>query len=851
MSNTIQKRKSIPGDTGSSVYDLNLFLTDAQLKAEIEKCEYCEDKPCMGACPCDCSPTDFIKAVSIGEPSDVMRSAALIMGKNPLGGVCGQTCPDKHCMAACVHKKFDSPVSIPAVQATIIQKAKELGVMPKMDKPKSNGKKVAVIGAGAAGLGAASLLAQRGYGVTLFEKDSVPGGMCNLIPDYRLDKKVLKTDIEWVLRLGDIALKTGETVDAPESLLKKGFDAVVVAAGLWVPLLPGTPNEDKAIAGIPYLKEPGKFDVSGNVAVIGGGATAFDCAMTALVRGAKRVELFALENLSEMPLSAKEMEELVRSGIEVSGRTRVTKILCDGAKVTGLSTVKVRLKDGQKFSLKAIEPVPGSDSTRNDINKVIIAIGARSAFKKGDNPAVFYAGDCVEGPTTVVEASAAGKNTAEQVDAYLNKKPLPTFKRNANGFVKSTAQIPGYNFRPVSLETEFFGRKIKSPFLLSAAPPSDGFDQMKKAYEAGWAGGIMKTSFDNVPIHIPGEYMFQFGDRTYANCDNVSGHSLERVCKEVEKLIKQFPDRMTMASTGGPVSGKDDADRKGWASNTKKLENAGVMAIEYSLSCPQGGDGTEGDIVSQNAALSQKIITWILESGDGNIPKIFKLTGAVTSMAVIVAAIKEVFDKFPNKKAGITLANTFPTLAFRKGAKKEWEDGIIVGMSGEGALNISYLSLAKAAPLGVEISGNGGPMTYKAAADFLALGCKTVQFCTMPTKMGYRIIDDLESGVSHLMAARGIKSMKQLIGVALPNPVADFMALSPVKKISHADHELCVRCGNCKRCPYLAIGFNKDGYPVTDPERCVGCRMCNYLCFVGALGMRERTKEEAAALKEN
>jgi dihydropyrimidine dehydrogenase (NAD+) subunit PreA len=195
-----------------------------------------------------------------------------------------------------------------------------------------------------------------------------------------------------------------------------------------------------------------------------------------------------------------------------------------------------------------------------------------------------------------------------------------------------------------------------------------------------------------------------------------------------------------MASTGGPVSGDDEQDMKGWQSNTLKLENAGAMAIEYSLSCPQGGDGTEGDIVSQNAQLSQKIISWILEIGDGNIPKIFKLTGAVTSIEAILLAIKKTFNMYPDKKAGITLANTFPTMAFRKGNNKEWEEGVIVGMAGAGALNISYLSLAKAAPVGIEISGNGGPMTYKEAADFLALGCKTVQFCSMPTKMGYNMV---------------------------------------------------------------------------------------------------------------
>ncbi len=851
MNGVIKKRNTIPGDPGNSVYDLNLFLTDSQMQAELEKCEYCEEKPCMKACPCDCSPTDFIKAVSVGEPSDIMRSAALIMGKNPLGGICGQTCPEKHCMDACVHDKFDSPVNIPAVQATIIEKAKLLNVMPKLVKSEPNGKKVAVIGSGPAGLGAASLLTQRGYAITIFEKEKTAGGMCNLIPEFRLDKNVLETDIEWIMKLGNIKFIPGREIDDPELLLTDGFDAVVVAAGLWVTILPGIQNEDRAIPGISFLQKPDDYDISGNVAVIGGGATAFDCSMIAMIRGADNVEIFALENLSEMPLGKKEMDTLIKSGIDVNTRIQVDEILCEDNRVNGISTSKVKLKKEQTFSLEAIETIPDSKMTRNDIDKVIIAIGTKPTIKTIKNPAIFFAGDCIEGPTTVVEASAAGKNAGEQVDAYLKKNDIPQFERNSNGCVKSIVRIPGYDFLPVDLKTDFFGRQISSPFLLSAAPPTDGFDQMKKAYEAGWPGAIMKTSFDNIPIHIPTEYMFKFTESTFANCDNVSGHQLDRVCKEVEELVSLFPDRMTMASTGGPVSGDDEQDMKGWQSNTLKLENAGAMAIEYSLSCPQGGDGTEGDIVSQNAQLSQKIISWILEIGDGNIPKIFKLTGAVTSIEAILLAIKETLDMYPDKKAGITLANTFPTMAFRKGNNKEWEEGVIVGMAGAGALNISYLSLAKAAPIGIEISGNGGPMTYKEAADFLALGCKTVQFCSMPTKMGYNIIDDLNSGLSHLMASRGIKSVQELIGIALPEPITDFMDLSPAKKISISDHDLCVQCGNCLRCPYLAISKDQDGYPVTDPEMCIGCKMCNYLCFVGALSMRERTPEELAVLRED
>lgn len=142
-------------------------------------------------------------------------------------------------------------------------------------------------------------------------------------------------------------------------------------------------------------------------------------------------------------------------------------------------------------------------------------------------------------------------------------------------------------------------------------------------------------------------------------------------------------DRLTIGSTGGPVSGQDESDRTDWQSNTKKLEASGAMGIEYSLSCPQGGDGTEGDMVSQNAELTAKITDWIMEIGDPDIPKLFKLTAAVTSIVPILRAIRGVLDRYPNKRAGITLANSFPTLAFRPSTGRRWEEGVVVGMSGE------------------------------------------------------------------------------------------------------------------------------------------------------------------------
>ena len=822
------------------------FLTDAQLKYEIEKCENCEEKPCMEACPAGVSPMDFILACKVGLPSDFRRAAARILTANPLGGICGITCPDTLCMAACVYKDLNRPVNIPAIQATIVERAKKMGAMPSLIEAEENGRRVAIMGAGPSGLAAAAALARRGYSLTIVERGDKPGGMCLYIPPSRLPREVVESDIEYLLSFGDMALKTGVRVSDPRELLDQGFDAVAVCTGLDTPLGLGVDNDDLAVSGLAYLENPSAYPMPGNVAVIGGGATALDCAVTAVENGAGRVELIALENLKEMPLTTDERRALLDYNIEVSGRTRVTKILRKGGRVAGLGTINVTLPPGREFSLEDLSDIPGTECTRCEFRHVIISIGAMSSFERVNHAAVFYAGDLVNGPTTVVEAVASGKNVAAMIHGFLKGEQAPEIESQ----VRSSYILEGWKPRPVSLRTDFFGRTIKSPFLLSAAPPTDGLDQMKAAYRAGWPGGIMKTAFDGLPIHIPAMYMHVFSSNTYGNCDNVSGHSLDRVCREVETLIKEYPDRLTMASTGGSVTGDDESDSRSWQGNTEKLESAGVMGIEYSLSCPQGGEGTEGDIVSQSAALTAKIVDWVMEVSDPETPKIFKLTGAVTSIEAIMLAIKGVLDEYPGRKAGVTLANTFPTVMFRQGDKPTWEEGIIVGMSGEGILPISYLTLAKAVGAGVPISGNGGPMDYKAAADFLALGAKTVQFCTLVMKYGYGVIDHIEEGVSHLMLDRGIGSMAELIGRALPHPITDFMDLTPKKAVSDVNEELCLSCGNCTRCPYLAITLDEDKHPVTDASKCIGCGICAMKCFSGALYLRERTEEEVAALSE-
>ncbi len=815
------------------------FLTEAQFQTEIDRCLFCEEMPCMDACPVSCSPAEFIKAVKNGEDSDIKRATTIILSKNILGGICGSVCPDYHCMAACSRETFDNPIKIPDVQAKIIQKGKELDFKPQFEQGENVKKKVGLIGGGPAGIACANILAQYGVNVDIFEREDKLGGMCQFIPENRLAANVLESDLENALKHDNIRVYNKTSIVDLDKFSKM-YDAVVIASGQDQAIKLNIHGKELAHDWKSFLSLE-KLESEGRFAIIGGGAVAMDCAMKAIDSNAETVDFFTLENLSEMRLDSREQKELLHNNFGNYFRTIVKEIESDDDGLK-LHCQRIRLK-GKKFDLTKIEKIPNTEFHSDFYDYVIFAVGSRVSIEtKIANEKVFTCGDLKNSATTVVEAVASGRNCAVEV--------LTEFKIKNDGKIgekhtKSYIGLKDKYIKQVSIKADFFGKELRSPFILSAAPPSDGYEQVKKAYEAGWAGAVMKTAFDDLDIHIPHDYMFEFNSETYANCDNVSEVPLRKVIDNAQRIIKEFPDRATIVSTGGPVTGHDEEDKLVWQANTKLIDSAHVHGVEYSLSCPQGGDGTEGDIVSQNAELTAKVIDWVMEVSDAEIPKLFKLTGAVTSIVPILESIKEVFNKYSNKKAGITLANSFPSVAFRKDTKKEWEDGIMVGMSGDSVKYISNLTLSKAASVGLTISGNGGTMNYKDAADFLALGCKTVQFCTAVMKDGVKVIQDLEQGLAYLMIERGIKSISELIGIALPNPILDFMDISPIKRISDVDPDLCEHCGNCTRCPYIAITLNEDKIPETDASKCIGCSICVQKCFSGALFMRERTKEEA------
>ncbi len=384
-------------------------LKPAQLKTELEKCLHCAAKPCQKACPVHCSPCDFIAAAKAG---DWQKAAELIEQQNPLAQTCGLICPDKFCQKVCVRANLDKAIKIPAVQAAIMQKARaasEFSFLPV----KRNGKKVAVIGSGPAGIGAASELLNQGFSVTVFEKNDTIGGALNLIPSERLPRDVISADWQKFAKNSNFELKLNTPITDYAALLTQGFTAVIVAVGEQTCRSLGISGEEFSISYTDYLHEPEKFAVSGNVAVVGGGEVALDCALTAKRQGGT-VEMFVRRRLSDMRMGLDDYAELIDNEINITTMTRVSKIQKQGENNLTAYTIKTRFNAAGK-----LEDIPHTETPRPDFSLIILALGSSCKEEKAYNPLIVYAGDCATGGSTAVEAVASGKAAVQKLIEQL------------------------------------------------------------------------------------------------------------------------------------------------------------------------------------------------------------------------------------------------------------------------------------------------------------------------------------------------------------------------------------------------------------------------------------------------
>ena len=432
--------------------ELTSGMTKNEALEEANRCLYCYDAPCITACPTSIPIPNFIKKIASG---NMKGSAKTIMEANPIGASCARVCPTEElCEGACVLNASTKPIKIGQLQRYATDWAMETNV-ELFKKGDSNGLKVAIIGAGPAGLSAARELSRLGYRVTMYEAEEKAGGLGRYgIVSFRLPNDVVDWEVEQVVKLG-VTIKTNTTVGvdvSPEQILKE-YDSVILAVGMGaVPQL-GIEGED--LAGVHDAIEFVKQTKTGaltedlvgkRVAVIGAGNTAIDGATCAVRLGADQVEILYRRTEKEMTAYQFEYEFAKQEGVVFKWLTAPKKIIGDETgKVVGLECVKMRLGEADADGRQRPEVVAGSEFIIK-LDAVIKAIG-QSRFVsliesfglahtygvvdinektlQTSNKKVFACGDVVfgngQGEAMVVTAAQQGKDAARIIHEQLRK----------------------------------------------------------------------------------------------------------------------------------------------------------------------------------------------------------------------------------------------------------------------------------------------------------------------------------------------------------------------------------------------------------------------------------------------
>ncbi|MCJ7521551.1 MAG: FAD-dependent oxidoreductase [Dehalococcoidia bacterium] len=411
--------------------------------------------PCQHTCPVELDCPGYIALIKEGRYEEAYK---LIRQRLPFPMSVGRVC-DHPCEVKCRRAQVDEPVSIRDLKRMAADYAYDHGISFKPPVKPRKSERVAIVGAGPAGLTAAYELNREGYNVTIFEALPVAGGMMAVaIPEYRLPKQMLNYEIENILQMG-VELKLNTRVDDIDSLFKEGYKAVFISCGAHRGDRMNIPGEDAdgVTDAIEFLRELGlgkKPVVGKRVAVVGGGNSAIDAARAALREGGEEVRILYRRELRDMPAIAEEIDAAFEEGIQVECLTAPTKVLCLNGKVSGLECIRMELKGFDSSGRRTPHPLPGSEYTIS-VDTVIEAIGQRpdTSFMKDSGievgkggtlvtdprtlatsrPGVFAGGDAVTGPKTVIWAVAAGQRAATSIIRYLAGKPLsPFIERNGH-----------------------------------------------------------------------------------------------------------------------------------------------------------------------------------------------------------------------------------------------------------------------------------------------------------------------------------------------------------------------------------------------------------------------------------
>ncbi|MCI9214449.1 MAG: FAD-dependent oxidoreductase [Oscillospiraceae bacterium] len=445
--------------------------------------------PCKTACPAHIAVQGYLKLAAQGKYREALQ---LIKRENPFPAVCGRIC-NRRCEDACTRGTVDQAVAIDEVKRFIAQQDlnAERRFIPDRVVPKLLGgfeEKIAIIGAGPAGLSCAYYLAEKGYKPTVFEKNEKPGGMLRYgVPSFKLEKDVIDAEIDIIRQLG-VEIKCGVEVGKDvtlDELRSQGYKAFYIAIGCQGGRKANIPGEDAegVMTAVDFLRTVGgdeSYPVQGKAVVVGGGNVAIDVARTAVRCGAESVKMFCLEPRNRMPASEEEIEDAAADGVTLDCGWGPKEIRVENGKVTGVVFKKcVSVWDAEGRFNPAYDE---NDTITVDCDRVFLSIGqsiiwgdllkgskvklGRGQGAEADKltyqtaqPDIFVGGDVYTGPKFAIDAIAAGKEAAVSLHRFVQPNTSLTIGRNRRDFIEldktnalidinydtAPRQKPGYN----------------------------------------------------------------------------------------------------------------------------------------------------------------------------------------------------------------------------------------------------------------------------------------------------------------------------------------------------------------------------------------------------------------------
>ncbi|SDJ01938.1 FAD-dependent oxidoreductase [Aliiruegeria lutimaris] len=421
--------------------------------------------PCIEACPSKINVPRYIDYIRDGRPE---RSLGVLLQKYPMAATCGRVCV-RYCEMACRRKFVDEAVGIKTLKRFVADKQKGPQALKftrdMIRKPLDDSMKIAVIGAGPAGVSCAYHLLLHGYQVDVFEKSDQAGGMAQIgIPSYRLPKDTLAMETDIIVELGGRFLfgqQLGRDFSIDE-LFTRGYKAVFLGLGCQEGTALGIEGESVArdgyFSGIEFLLKVHdhvdgieRLDMKGEVVVVGGGNVAMDCLRSAVRLGADNVHVIYRRTREDMPADEEEIVAAGAEDIHFHTLTNPTRLITENGKVTGVELVRMEQTEPDESGRRSVRPIPGSEFTL-PCDTFIAAIGQQvedGTLVEGDGiafdkwrcvsadkglatsrPGVFAGGDCVTGPSTLIYAMAAGLKAARNIDDWVQLGTQRFFKRS-------------------------------------------------------------------------------------------------------------------------------------------------------------------------------------------------------------------------------------------------------------------------------------------------------------------------------------------------------------------------------------------------------------------------------------